>query len=96
VAKLVLKPIKYINGMSPYEWDRLQNIERNNNLFTALGMKGAINGLFGKEKNAKKGAENKPPKRKSMRKLSKSKAATVEKQVTRAGVKATLDKYVLL
>jgi hypothetical protein len=57
VPDVVLKPVKYINGMSPYEWERQKNIDRNQKLLAALDMGGTVEGLFGKM--AGKGKENK-------------------------------------
>lgn len=89
--EVILQPIKYINGMSQYEWDKLQNIDRNKKLIEALGMKGAVEGVFGKK--AGKGKENEPTSRK---KVSRKRTSKVEKRVTRLGAKATMDMYVSL
>jgi hypothetical protein len=92
VPEVILPPIKYINGMPQYEWDKLQNIERNKKLLQALDMEGAVEGVFGKEVG--KGKENKPT---SGKRASRQPTSTKgKKRVTRAGVKATVAKYVSL
>ena len=63
VSPMKLAPIKYINGMSSYEWEKQQNIERNKKLLTRLGLDDTNEKLFGKEgKENKKGSKPRKPK----------------------------------
>jgi hypothetical protein len=65
VSPMKLAPIKYINGMSSYEWEweKQQNIERNKKLLTRLKLDDTNEKLFGKEdKENKKGSKPRKPK----------------------------------
>jgi hypothetical protein len=49
-------PIKYINGMSAYEWERAENIKKNKHILASLRLDNTAEQLFGKH-----GKENSAP-----------------------------------
>jgi hypothetical protein len=61
-------PIKYINGMSAYEWERAENIKQNKKILASMGLDNAGRQVFGKHNK-----ENNPPS-KSKRKPKKTSA----------------------
>jgi hypothetical protein len=54
-------PIKYINGMSEYEWHKAENIKKNQKLLTTLGLDDVGKKLFGKENMAPSKSKRKNP-----------------------------------
>lgn len=58
-------PIKYINGMSAYEWERAENIKENKKILASMGLDNTGRQVFGKhnkENNAPSKSKRKPKK----------------------------------
>lgn len=83
---LKLAPIKFINGMSEYEWQRQENIKKNNALLAKLGLDNVGKHIFGMQ-----GKENNPPSKLGRKKAAKSGA---ERRILRSSAKAVPNRSV--
>jgi hypothetical protein len=82
-------PIKYINGVSVYEWERAENIKRNKNILTSLGLDNTGEQVFGK-----RGKENSAPSKSNGKNTRKRKGTGVvnNKRTLRSAGKGVLDR----
>jgi hypothetical protein len=81
-----LAPIKYINGMTEYEWEKAENIKKNKKLLVSLGLDNVGKHVFGKHDK-----EN-TPRSKSKRKVGKALKSNVEKRPLRSTGKRGSDR----
>jgi hypothetical protein len=81
-------PIKYINGMSAYEWERAENIKRNKKILTSLGLDNTGEQVFGK-----RGKENRAPSKSNGKNPTKRKeTVVVNKRTLRSTGKGILER----
>jgi hypothetical protein len=82
---LKLAPIKFINGMSEYEWKRQENIKKNNAVLAKLGLDNVGKHIFGTQ-----GKENNPPSKPGRKK--KATKSSAERRTLRSSAKAAPNK----